>query len=243
MLSVREIHVAYGPVLALQGVSLDVPEGAIAALLGPNGAGKTSTLRAIAGIVRPKSASIEFAGHRIDRLPPERIVRLGIAQVPEGRQIFAGLTVLENLRLGAFCRRNRRGIGDDLERIFSYFPPLRERPHVAGGLLSGGEQQMLAIGRALMARPRLLLLDEPSLGLAPMVVHSILQTIQMISQKEGLTVLLVEQNADLALRMAHQAYVLEIGRVVLSGTAEELRQNEAVSAAYLGAGSSAASPS
>jgi branched-chain amino acid transport system ATP-binding protein len=239
MLSVRDIHVAYGPVVALQGVSLDVPEGAIAAVLGPNGAGKTSTLRAIAGIARARSGAIEFAGRRIDRLPPDRIVQLGIAQVPEGRQIFAGLTVLENLRLGAFSRRNRRGIGHDLERVFSYFPPLRERQHVAGGVLSGGEQQMLAIGRALMAGPRLLLLDEPSLGLAPMVVRSILQTIQTISEEEGLTVLLVEQNTDLALRMAHRAYVLELGRVVLSGTAEELRRNEAVRAAYLGAGSAA----
>jgi branched-chain amino acid transport system ATP-binding protein len=237
MLSVRDIHVAYGPVLALQGVSLEVPEGAIAAVLGPNGAGKTSTLRAIAGILRPRSGVIEFAGRRIDRLPPERIVRLGIAQVPEGRQIFAGLTVLENLRLGAFSRGTHRGIAEDLERVFSCFPPLQERQHMAGGLLSGGEQQMLAIGRALMARPRLLLLDEPSLGLAPMVVRSILQTIRMISEAEGLTVLLVEQNTELALRMAQRAYVLETGRVVLSGTAEELRQNEAVRAAYLGAGS------
>jgi branched-chain amino acid transport system ATP-binding protein len=235
MLSVREVHASYGPVVALQGVSLEVPEGAIAAVLGSNGAGKTTTLRTIAGILRPQSGEIEFDGRRIDRLPPERIVQLGIAQVPESRQIFAGLTVLENLRLGAFARPRHRASHDDLERVFSYFPPLRERQHLAGGFLSGGEQQMLAIGRALMARPRLLLLDEPSLGLAPMVVRSILQTIEAISREEGLTVLLVEQNADLALRMAERTYVFETGQVVLSGTAEALRQNEAVSAAYLGA--------
>ena len=234
MLSVRSVHAGYGPVLALQGVSLEVPEGTIVALLGPNGAGKSSTLRVVSGILRPSSGSVELAGRRIDGLSPERVVQLGIAQVPEGRQIFAGLTVIENLRLGAFWRANGRIIREDIERLFRYFPPLRERQHLQGGLLSGGEQQMLAIGRALMARPRCLLLDEPSLGLAPLVVRDIFETIQTISRDEGLTVLLVEQNADLALRMAHHGYVLETGRVVVEGTPETLRNNGAVRRSYLG---------
>jgi branched-chain amino acid transport system ATP-binding protein len=185
-------------------------------------------------MLRPTSGSVELAGRRIDRLSPERTVQLGIAQVPEGRQIFAGLTALENLELGAFSRTNRREVRSDIERVFSYFPQLRERQHLQGGLLSGGEQQMLAIGRALMARPRLLLLDEPSLGLAPLVVRDIFLTIETISKEEGLTVLLVEQNAELALRMTRHGYVLETGRVVLDGTAEALRNNGAVRRSYLG---------
>ena len=234
MLSLHDVHASYGPVIALQGVTLEVPEGAIVALLGPNGAGKTSTLRVVSGMLRPTSGSVEFGGRRIDRLSPERTVQLGIAQVPEGRQIFAGLTALENLELGAFSRPNRREVRSDIERVFSYFPQLRERQHLQGGLLSGGEQQMLAIGRALMARPRLLLLDEPSLGLAPLVVRDIFLTIETISKEEGLTVLLVEQNAELALRMTRHGYVLETGRVALDGTPEALRNNGAVRRSYLG---------
>jgi branched-chain amino acid transport system ATP-binding protein len=232
MLSIRDVHAGYGPVVALRGVSLDVPEGTIVALLGPNGAGKSSTLRVATGILRPSAGSIELDGRRIDRLSPERVVQLGIAQVPEGRQIFGGLTVVENLRLGAFWRG--KGVREDIERVFGYFPRLRERQHLQGELLSGGEQQMLAIGRALMAKPRYLLLDEPSLGLAPMVVRDIFETIKTISVDEGLTVLLVEQNADLALRMADHAYVLETGRVALEGTPEALRSTGAVRRSYLG---------
>jgi branched-chain amino acid transport system ATP-binding protein len=234
MLSVRDVHAGYGPVLALQGISLEVTEGSIAAVLGPNGAGKTTMLRVVSGVLRPSTGIVEFDGRRIDRLPAERVVQLGIAHVPEGRQIFGGLTVLENLRLGAFTRNGSRGVREDMERVFSYFPPLRERQRLQGSLLSGGEQQMLAIGRALMARPRLLLLDEPSLGLAPMVVRDIFATLETISRDEGLTVLLVEQNADIALRMAEQGYLLETGRVVLAGTGEALRNDPAVRRSYLG---------
>jgi branched-chain amino acid transport system ATP-binding protein len=234
MLSVRDVHAGYGAVRALQGVSLDVREGAVVALLGANGAGKTSTLRAVSGILRLSSGSVEFGGRRIDRLSPERIVQLGMAQVPEGRQVFTGLTVLENLRLGAFARKGNRAIRDDIERVFSYFPLLSERKHLQGGLLSGGEQQMLAIGRALMARPRLLLLDEPSLGLAPMVVENIFQVINKINQDEGLSVLLVEQNAEIALRMVDYGYVMETGHVVLEGDSQMLRSDSAVRRSYLG---------
>ncbi|MEX1252845.1 MAG: ABC transporter ATP-binding protein [Dehalococcoidia bacterium] len=234
MLSIQGVHAAYGPVLALQGISLEVAEGSIVAVLGPNGAGKTSMLRVVSWILRPSTGSVEFAGRRIDRLPAERVVQLGIAHVPEGRQIFGGLTVVENLRLGAFSRAGSRGVRDDMERVFSYFPSLRERQRLQGGLLSGGEQQMLAIGRALMARPRFLLLDEPSLGLAPMLVREIFEKLQTISREEGLTVLLVEQNAELALRMAHHGYLLETGQVVLEGTGETLRNNGAVRRSYLG---------
>jgi branched-chain amino acid transport system ATP-binding protein len=233
-LSVRDVHAGYGPVLALQGISLELTEGSIAAVLGPNGAGKTTMLRVVSGVLRPSTGIVEFNGRRIDRLPSERIVQLGIAHVPEGRQIFGALTVLENLRLGAFTRNGSRDVRDDVERVFSYFPPLRERQRLQGSLLSGGEQQMLAIGRALMARPRLLLLDEPSLGLAPMIVRDIFATLQTISRDQGLTVLLVEQNADIALRMAQQGYLLETGRVVLEGSGEALRNNPAVRRSYLG---------
>jgi branched-chain amino acid transport system ATP-binding protein len=206
----------------------------VVALLGANGAGKTSTLRAVSGILRPSSGSVEFGGRRIDRLSPERIVQLGMAQVPEGRQVFTGLTVLENLRLGAFARKGNRAIRDDIERVFSYFPLLSKRKHLQGGLLSGGEQQMLAIGRALMARPRLLLLDEPSLGLAPMVVENIFQVINKINHDEGLSVLLVEQNAEIALRMVDYGYVMETGHVVLEGDSKMLRSDSAVRRSYLG---------
>jgi branched-chain amino acid transport system ATP-binding protein len=211
-----------------------VPKGGIVTALGPNGAGKTSTLRAISGLLRPTSGVVEFDGRRIDRLAPEQIVQLGISQVPEGRQIFTELTVMENLRLGAYTRGDRDGIKRDLERVFSYFPVLGERPRQEAGLLSGGEQQMLAIGRALMAKPRLLLLDEPSLGLAPMLVREIFRIIKAINEEEGVTILLVEQDANLALGIAQRGYLLEAGAVVLEDEAERLRGNEAVRRSYLG---------
>ena len=234
MLNVSDLHVSYGPVLAVRGVSLAVPKGQIVALLGANGAGKSSTLRTISGLLRPANGTIEFEGRRIDRVPAERIVQLGISQVPEGRQIFTELTVMENLRLGAYTRRDRAGVKRDLDLTFTYFPVLGERRGQTAMLLSGGEQQMLAIGRALMAKPSLLLLDEPSLGLAPMLVREIFRIVKAINEEEGLTILLVEQNANLALEIANEAYVLETGQVVLEGSAAELRGNEAVRRSYLG---------
>lgn len=234
VLSVRDIHASYGPVLALQGVSLEVPEGGVVTVLGANGAGKTSTLRAISGLLRPSQGAIEFDGRRIDRLPAERIVQLGISQVPEGRQIFTELTVGENLRLGAYTRRDSRGVARDTERVFSYFPVLGERSGQQAALLSGGEQQMLAIGRALMAKPRLLLLDEPSLGLAPILVREIFQIIKTINEEDGLTILLVEQDASIALGLAQHGYLLESGTVVLDDSAERLHRSDAIRRSYLG---------
>jgi branched-chain amino acid transport system ATP-binding protein len=234
MLSVRDVHASYGPVLALRGVTIEVPDGGIVAVLGANGAGKSSTLRTISGLLHPTTGTIEFEGQRIDRYPPERIVQLGVSQVPEGRQIFTELSVIENLRLGAYTRRDGDGIRRDLERVFSYFPVLGERQKQQAALLSGGEQQMLAIGRALMAKPRLLLLDEPSLGLAPMLVREIFQIIKAINEHEGLTILVVEQDASLALGIAGYGYVLESGTVVLEDEAERLRQSDAVRRSYLG---------
>ncbi len=234
MLSVRDIHASYGPVSALRGVTIEVPEGGIVAVLGANGAGKSSTLRTISGLLHPTTGTIEFNGQRIDRFPPEKIVQLGVSQVPEGRQIFTELSVIENLRLGAYTRRDSGGIKRDLERVFSYFPVLGERQKQQAALLSGGEQQMLAIGRALMAKPRLLLLDEPSLGLAPMLVREIFQIIKAINEHEGLTILVVEQDASLALGIAGYGYVLESGTVVLEDKPERLRQSEAVRRSYLG---------
>jgi branched-chain amino acid transport system ATP-binding protein len=233
MLKVNEVYASYGPVVALRGVSLHVPEGGIVSILGANGAGKSSALRAISGLVRISRGSIEFMGKRIDHLPPENIVQMGISQVPEGRQIFGELSVEENLRLGAYTRRDGDGIKKDTQRIYDYFPVLAERRKQTALTLSGGEQQMLAIGRALMARPRLLLLDEPSLGLAPLVTREIFEIIQAING-EGVTVLLVEQNARIALGIAQFGYVLETGVVVLAETSETLRQNEDVRRSYLG---------
>ncbi|HXG41429.1 MAG TPA: ABC transporter ATP-binding protein [Dehalococcoidia bacterium] len=234
MLRLEGVTAAYGPIVALRGVSLEVEAGSVVTILGANGAGKTSTLRVISGLLRPQSGSVEFEGMAIDRLSPDQIVRLGIVQVPEGRQLFVNLTVRENLELGAYLRRDRAGIRQDLERVFSYFPILAERQRQAAGSLSGGEQQMLAIGRGLMARPRLLLLDEPSLGLAPLVTREIFRIIRAINEQEGITVLLVEQNARLALDIARKGYVLETGRVVLADLSENLRRNEEVRRSYLG---------
>jgi len=234
LLNIEHVHASYGPVRALQGVSLSVPRGKIIALLGANGAGKSSTLRAVSGLLHPSQGTIEFEGERIDRRSPESIVRLGISQVPEGRQLFTGLSVMDNLRLGAYVRRDGSAVRRDLERVYAYFPILEQRSRQAAGLLSGGEQQMLAIGRALMANPRLLLLDEPSLGLAPIVVRDIFKIIRAFNESEGLTILLVEQNANLALEMAHYGYLLDTGSISLHDSAKNLRSNESVRRGYLG---------
>ena len=233
MLTLTNIETYYGSIRALKGVSLDVPEGRTVTLLGANGAGKTTTLKTISGITPAARGTIEFLGQRIDRMAPEKIVRLGISHVPEGRQVFKDLTVTENLKMGAYTRKGRRDIEAALQRVYAYYPVLQERRHQLAGTLSGGEQQMLAIGRALMARPRLLLLDEPSLGLAPKLVEDIFQIIKTINQ-EGITVLLVEQNANKALHIAHYGYVLETGRVTLMDEAKKLLQNDHVRRSYLG---------
>ena len=242
MLSIKDVHASYGPVLALQGVTLDVPEGNIVAVLGANGAGKSSMLRTVCGLLRPNHGTIHLVGKRIDRLAPEAIVRLGIVQVPEGRQLFTGFSVMENLKLGAYARKDSAGVRRDLEAVFSYFPVLAERQGQSAALLSGGEQQMLAIGRALMAHPKVLLLDEPSLGLAPLVVKEIFSIIQRFNEDERLTIVLVEQNANLALGIAHYGYLLNTGCVALCGSAEELRNDAAVRGAYLGAAKPATEP-
>lgn len=235
MLRLTDVDVYYGMVSALTRVSIEVPEGEIVALLGANGAGKTTTLRAISGVVHPSYGRIEFMGKRIDTLSPEHVVSLGIVQAPEGRQIFPELSVKENLLIGTYSRRDRSGIGRDFERVYAHFPILRERERQIAGTLSGGEQQMLAIGRALMARPKVLLLDEPSLGLAPLVTRQIFDIIKALNA-EGTTVLLVEQNARLALAISRHAYILETGRVALSGPSEDLLKSEEVRRSYLGSG-------
>ena len=233
LLVVTDLEAYYGRVCALHSVSLEVAEGSVVALLGANGAGKTTTLRVISGLLRPTRGSVEFDGRRIDGVSPDRLVRMGIVQVPEGRQIFAELTVRENLLLGGYARRDLGAARQDPQRVFEYFPRLRERLRQRAGTLSGGEQQMLAIGRALMARPRLLVLDEPSLGLAPLLVKEIFRVISEI-RAAGTTVLLVEQNAHMALNIADRAYVLETGRVILGDRSAALRQREEVRRAYLG---------
>jgi branched-chain amino acid transport system ATP-binding protein len=234
LLKVSDVSASYGPIQALRGVSLEVSEGQIVALLGANGAGKSTTLKVISGIIRPSGGSVEFQGQPIHRRSPESIVSMGISHVPEGRQLFTELTVEENLRLGAHTRRDRDGIKRDMDVVYQYFPLLAERRKQPAGSLSGGEQQMLAIGRGLMARPKLLLLDEPSLGLGPTLVQEIFQIIKTISREEGLTVLLVEQNATMALGVSRYGYVLETGRIVLEADAAELRENETVRRSYLG---------
>ncbi|HZC75349.1 MAG TPA: ABC transporter ATP-binding protein [Gaiellaceae bacterium] len=231
LLELQDVQARYGPVHALHGVSLAVEEGSIVAVLGPNGAGKTTTLRAVSGTVR-RSGKIAFAGRPLDRIGPDAVARLGIAHVPEGRGTFSELTVWENLRLGAYTRKGK--IDSELERVFTYFPWLSERRRQEAGTLSGGEQQMLALARAFVHRPRLLLLDEPSLGLAPVLVAELFRIVRELNEDEGLTVLVVEQNAHLALQAAHAGYVLEAGRVALSGTSDELRADDAVRRSYLG---------
>ncbi len=233
MLELRNVHAFYGHIHALKGISLTVDRGEIVTLIGANGAGKSTTIRTISGLVHPRHGEIYLEAERIDGLPPHRVTELGVAQAPEGRWIFPRLTVMENLEMGAFIREDPDGIQEDLEYVFHLFPRLQERRDQLGGTLSGGEQQMLAIGRALMARPRLLLLDEPSMGLAPMLVERIFETIQSINQA-GMTILLVEQNALMALQIAHRGYVLQTGEIVLEGTAQELQANEMVRKAYLG---------
>jgi len=233
LLEIDGAAVSYGKVAALRGVSMTIPEGAIVTIIGGNGAGKTTTLRAISGLAKLTAGEIRFRGERIDRLPPDRIVALGIAHVPEGRRIFPDLTVEENLRTGAFLRRDKAAIAADLDGVYVRFERLRERRRQRAQTLSGGEQQMLAIGRALMSRPKLLLMDEPSMGLAPVIVEQIARIIEQIG-KEGVTVVLVEQNAELALDLADYAYVLETGAMALEGPADELHDNDHVRAAYLG---------
>jgi branched-chain amino acid transport system ATP-binding protein len=233
LLSIRDLVVHYGVVRALSGISLEVPEGRIVALIGANGAGKSTTLRAISGLVRPTSGSVEFQGRSIAGLPSHQIVALGVAQAPEGRGIFLNLTVRENLDLGAYLRRDRAAVDADRERAYALFPILKERGGQVSGTLSGGEQQMLAVARALMSRPTLLLLDEPSLGLAPQFVDRIFQVIQEINEA-GVSLLLVEQNANMALQVAHHAYVLETGAIVMQGSGRDLLASPDVRKAYLG---------
>lgn len=233
MLSINNIDVFYGNIQALRGVSLEVDKGEIVSLIGANGAGKTTTLKAISGLIHPKNGSIEFEGTDITNKPAQDIVRMGISQVPEGRRTFARMTVQENLELGAYLRKDKEGINNSFKLVFERFPILKERQFQKAGTLSGGEQQMLAMGRALMSKPKLLLLDEPSMGLAPMLVQEIFNIIKTINEA-GTTILLVEQNANMALSIAHKAYVLETGRIVLSGTAQELQESEEVRKAYLG---------
>jgi branched-chain amino acid transport system ATP-binding protein len=234
MLSLVDIHTFYGNIQALKGVSLEVKEGEIITLIGANGAGKTTTLMSISGIVPPRTGDVNFMGTSITRVNPNKIVSMGISQVPEGRRIFPYLSVLENLDMGAFLRNDKNSVKSDLDYVFGLFPILAERRNQAGGTLSGGEQQMLAISRALMARPRLLLLDEPSLGLAPLIVKQIFEIIKKINRENNTTIFLVEQNANLALKVAHRGYVMENGRITLSDAADRLLANEDVKKAYLG---------
>ena len=233
MLSMTDIHTYYGSIHALKGVTLTVNQGEIVTLIGANGAGKTTSLMSVSGVTQPRQGTIMFLGEDITKMTTEKIVARGITQVPEGRMIFPRLTVRENLLMGAYLRNDKDGVKADEEKVYELFPKMRERMKQHGGTLSGGEQQMLAIGRALMARPKLLLLDEPSLGLAPIVVENIFEIIQRIN-REGTTILLVEQNAQMALHIAHRGYVLETGAVTLEGPARDLLENPKVRSAYLG---------
>lgn len=233
MLEVKDIQVYYGMIQAIKGISFEVNEGEIIALIGANGAGKTTTLQTITGLVSPKHGEIFFEGQDITKVPAHKIVSMGMAHVPEGRRVFAQLSVLDNLKLGAFTRKDKEEIEETLVRVYKRFPRLEERKNQMAGTLSGGEQQMLAIGRALMSRPEIIMMDEPSLGLAPIVVRGVFDIIREIN-KQGVTILLVEQNANMALKAANLGYVMETGRITLSGTGAELLENEAVKAAYLG---------
>ena len=233
MLKIENLHVSYGGIKALRGISLEVPDGKIVTLIGANGAGKSTTLRTISGLVKADSGSISYDGQELLGKPINKILEAGIAQSPEGRRVFANLTVLENLKIGAYLRKDKAEIQKDLEWVYQLFPRLQERSWQLAGTLSGGEQQMLAVGRALMSRPRLMMLDEPSLGLAPLVVQDIFSIIREIN-RQGVTVLLVEQNANMALRCADLAYVLETGNITMSGSGQELLADERVKEAYLG---------
>ena len=233
MLKVRDLVVAYGGIEALKGISIDVPDGQIVTLIGANGAGKSTLLRTIMGLVKPKSGTVEYNDEMISGLNSQHIVSRGITLVPEGRRVFPNLTVLENLRIGAYLRKDEDGIAADIKRIYELFPRLEERHWQMAGTLSGGEQQMLALGRALMSRPKIMMMDEPSLGLAPLVIKDIFSIIRRINES-GTTVLLVEQNANMALKVAHHAYVLETGRIKMEGGGKELLENEEIKEAYLG---------
>ncbi|MBC2721891.1 ABC transporter ATP-binding protein [Desulfosporosinus sp.] len=232
MLNIKGLSTSYGSIQAIKGIDIDVPEGSIVSLIGANGAGKTTTMKSLVGLLKPQAGQITFQGQEIRGFAPHKIVNLGMSLVPEGRNILAGMTVLENLEMGAYQRKDKE-VQADFEKVFKRFPILEERKQQLGGTLSGGQQQMLAIGRALMARPKLLLLDEPSMGLAPLVVSDIFKVIQEINQ-EGTTILLVEQNVRQALKIAHYAYVLETGKIVLHGKADEVAKNPRVMEAYLG---------
>lgn len=233
-LSIESVSASYGNISALHDVSLEVPGGEIVALLGANGAGKSTTLNVVSGLVRPTRGSVRFDGEPIHRLAADRIVRLGIVQVPEGREIFRDMSVRENLEMGAYARKDRAAAARDLDSVCDLFPRLRERIAQKAATMSGGEQQMLATARAMMARPRMILMDEPSMGLAPLVVEQIFETVRTLNREQGITILLVEQNAFAALGIADRAYVLETGRIVLSGTGQDMIRNEQVRAAYLG---------
>lgn len=234
MLSLENVQSGYGNKLAIKNVSLNIEKGEIITLIGANGAGKSTTLMTICGVVPCRAGTITFEGKQINRLPPDELVRMGICQVPEGRHIFPQLTVKENLDMGAFLRNDKAGIKKDIDYVFSLFPILAERRHQDGGNLSGGEQQMLAMSRALMARPKLMLLDEPSMGLAPLVIKQIFEIIRQINEENGTTIFLVEQNANQALHVANRGYVMENGTITLSGGSEELLSNEDIQKAYLG---------
>lgn len=234
ILSVKNIETFYGPVMAIRGVSFEVEKGSIVTLLGANGAGKTTILKTVSGVMDPQKGSIEFEGKAIQGINPDAAVRLGISHVPEGREVFPFMSVRENLQIGSYVRRDAKSMGEDLKVVFDYFPSLKRREHQPAVGLSGGEQQMLAIGRALMARPKLMLLDEPSLGLSPLLMKEIFTIIQRINKDQGTTILLVEQNAHTALAAAHYGYVLEMGRIVLGGTCEHLREQDDVKEFYLG---------
>lgn len=234
LLKVSNIEAYYGPIMAIRGISLEVNQGDIVTILGANGAGKSTILKTISGVIDPEKGSIEFMGQRIDRMEPHHVVRLGISHVPEGREIFPDLTVKENLIMGSYLRRDRDGIKDDLQKVFTYFPVLLERQSQMAGSLSGGEQQMLAISRALMGKPKLLLMDEPSLGLSPILVKEIFGIIKRINEEQRTTILLVEQNARMALSLAHYGYILEVGRIVLANNCKELMENEDIKEFYLG---------
>jgi len=233
MLELKDVHTYYGNIHALKGVSLSVNKGEVVTLIGSNGAGKSTTLRTIQGINKPRSGTITFEGEALEKLPAHEIAMRGVAQSPEGRMIFPRMTVLENLEMGAYARKDKTGFKDDLDRVFNLFPRLKERVTQKGGTLSGGEQQMLAMGRALMARPRILLLDEPSMGLSPLLVELIFDIIQTIN-KEGVTILLVEQNALMALTIANRGYVIQTGEIILADEAAKLKENEMVRKSYLG---------
>jgi branched-chain amino acid transport system ATP-binding protein len=233
VLEVRDIHTYYGNIHALKGISIKVEAGEVVTLIGSNGAGKSTTLKTISGVLKPRKGSVHFEGKRIDQIEPDEVVKMGIAQSPEGRRIFSRMTVMENLEMGAYSRKDRTNIQNDMERVFTLFPRLKERLNQKGGTMSGGEQQMLAIGRSLMSRPKVLLLDEPSMGLSPILVETIFGVIRDIN-KDGTTVLVVEQNALMALQVAHRGYVLQTGTIVMEDTSKNLMQSELVRKAYLG---------